>query len=152
MTTIYTGLDIAKLNLQLHLAGRLHDLTNTAAGDQNCLTHGQLKFLRNGGPLTAVFVWRNRNCPGSAPASGEVFLALAENRAHRTVEVELTFSHAENRMRGRIRRRPGRACSHELRLFASNRLKLAKNRQINHKLLVFKQIWPVVCQSTEVVC
>jgi transposase len=32
MTTIYTGLDIAKLNLQLHLAGRVHDLPNTAAG------------------------------------------------------------------------------------------------------------------------
>lgn len=32
MTTIYTGLDIAKLNLQLHLAGRCHDLPNTAAG------------------------------------------------------------------------------------------------------------------------
>src|SRR5882724_3658959 len=32
MTTIYTGLDIAKLNLQLHLAGRIHDLPNTAAG------------------------------------------------------------------------------------------------------------------------
>lgn len=32
MTTIYTGLDIAKLNLQLHLAGRIHDLPNTATG------------------------------------------------------------------------------------------------------------------------
>jgi transposase len=32
MTTIYAGLDIAKLNLQLHLAGRLHDLPNTPAG------------------------------------------------------------------------------------------------------------------------
>ena len=32
MTTIYAGLDIAKLNLQLHLAGRVHDLPNTAAG------------------------------------------------------------------------------------------------------------------------
>jgi transposase len=32
MTTIYTGLDIAKLNLQLHLASRVHDLPNTAAG------------------------------------------------------------------------------------------------------------------------
>jgi transposase len=32
MTTIYTGLDIAKLNLQLHLAGRIHDLPNTAPG------------------------------------------------------------------------------------------------------------------------
>jgi transposase len=32
MTTIYTGLDIAKLNLQLDLAGRSYDLPNTAAG------------------------------------------------------------------------------------------------------------------------
>jgi transposase len=32
MTTMYTGLDIAKLNLQLHLADRCHDLPNTAAG------------------------------------------------------------------------------------------------------------------------
>ena len=32
MTTIYTGLDIAKLNLQLHLQGRIHDLPNTALG------------------------------------------------------------------------------------------------------------------------
>lgn len=32
MTTIYTGLDIAKLNLQLHLAGRIHDLPNTPTG------------------------------------------------------------------------------------------------------------------------
>jgi len=32
MTTIYAGLDIAKLNLQLHLTGRFHDLPNTAAG------------------------------------------------------------------------------------------------------------------------
>jgi transposase len=32
MTTIYTGLDIAKLNLQLHLAGRIHDLPNSTAG------------------------------------------------------------------------------------------------------------------------
>lgn len=40
MTTIHTGLDIAKLNLQLHLAGRLHDLPNTAAGQRRLL-----KFL-----------------------------------------------------------------------------------------------------------
>jgi transposase len=32
MTTIYAGLDIAKSNLQLHLAGQHHDLPNTAAG------------------------------------------------------------------------------------------------------------------------
>lgn len=37
MTTIYTGLDIAKLNLQLHLAGRIHDLPNTAAGHRRVL-------------------------------------------------------------------------------------------------------------------
>src|ERR1035438_7631385 len=37
MTTIYTGLDIAKLNLQLHLAGRIHDLPNTAAGYRRLL-------------------------------------------------------------------------------------------------------------------
>jgi transposase len=32
MTTIYTGLDIAKPNLQLHLAGRAYDLPNTRIG------------------------------------------------------------------------------------------------------------------------
>ena len=37
MTTIYVGLDIAKLNLQLHLAGRLHDLPNTVAGQRRLL-------------------------------------------------------------------------------------------------------------------
>jgi transposase len=37
MTTIYTGLDIAKLNLQLHLAGRVHDLPNTATGHYRLL-------------------------------------------------------------------------------------------------------------------
>jgi transposase len=37
MTTIYTGLDIAKLNLQLHLAGRVHDLPNTAGGHRRLL-------------------------------------------------------------------------------------------------------------------
>ena len=37
MTTIYTGLDIAKLNLQLHLVGRVHDLPNTAAGHRRLL-------------------------------------------------------------------------------------------------------------------
>jgi transposase len=37
MTTIHTGLDIAKLNLQLHLAGRVHDLPNTAAGHRRLL-------------------------------------------------------------------------------------------------------------------
>ncbi|HTA30684.1 MAG TPA: IS110 family transposase [Candidatus Cybelea sp.] len=37
MTTIYTGLDIAKLNLQLHLAGRFYDLPNTAPGHRRLL-------------------------------------------------------------------------------------------------------------------
>jgi transposase len=37
MTTIYAGLDIAKLNLQLHLAGRFHDLPNTALGHRRLL-------------------------------------------------------------------------------------------------------------------
>jgi len=37
MTTIYAGLDIAKLNLQLHLAGRFHDLPNTTAGHRRLL-------------------------------------------------------------------------------------------------------------------
>jgi len=37
MTTIYAGLDIAKLNLQLHLAGRFHDLPNTAPGHRRLL-------------------------------------------------------------------------------------------------------------------
>lgn len=37
MTTIYAGLDIAKRNLQLHLAGRLHDLPNTAVGHRRLL-------------------------------------------------------------------------------------------------------------------
>ena len=37
MTTIYSGLDIAKLNLQLHLAGRIHDLPNTSAGHRRLI-------------------------------------------------------------------------------------------------------------------
>ncbi len=37
MTTIYAGLDIAKLNLQLHLAGHFHDLPNTTAGHRRLL-------------------------------------------------------------------------------------------------------------------
>jgi transposase len=37
MTTIYVGLDIAKLNLQLHLAGRFHDLPNTSLGHRRLL-------------------------------------------------------------------------------------------------------------------
>jgi transposase len=37
LTTIYTGLDISKLNLQLHLAGRFYDLPNTASGHRRLL-------------------------------------------------------------------------------------------------------------------
>ena len=37
MTTIHTGLDIAKLNLQLDLTGRAYDLPNTAAGHRRLL-------------------------------------------------------------------------------------------------------------------
>lgn len=37
MTTIYAGLDIAKRNLQLHLAGRLRDLPNSPAGHRRLL-------------------------------------------------------------------------------------------------------------------
>jgi transposase len=37
MTTIYSGLDIAKQNLQLHLSGRIHDLPNTPAGHRRLL-------------------------------------------------------------------------------------------------------------------
>ena len=37
MTTLYAGLDIAKRHLQLHLAGRVHDLPNTAAGHRRLL-------------------------------------------------------------------------------------------------------------------
>jgi transposase len=36
-TIIYAGLDIAKLNLQLHLASRFYDLPNTAAGHRRLL-------------------------------------------------------------------------------------------------------------------
>lgn len=36
-TIIYAGLDIAKLNLQLHLAGRFYDLPNTAAGHRRLI-------------------------------------------------------------------------------------------------------------------
>jgi len=37
ITTMYSGLDISKLDLQLHLAGRVHDLPNTAAGHRRVL-------------------------------------------------------------------------------------------------------------------
>lgn len=36
-TIIYAGLDIAKANLQLHLAGRFHDLPNTPSGYRHLL-------------------------------------------------------------------------------------------------------------------
>jgi transposase len=39
MTTIYSGLDISKQNLQLHLDGLIHDLPNTAAGHRRLLKH-----------------------------------------------------------------------------------------------------------------
>jgi transposase len=39
MTTIHTGLDIAKQNLQLDLAGRAYELPNTAAGHRRLLKH-----------------------------------------------------------------------------------------------------------------
>lgn len=48
MTTIYAGLDIAKQNLQLHLAGRIHDLPNSPAG------HRQLLKLLQGYPTIQV--------------------------------------------------------------------------------------------------
>jgi transposase len=44
MTIIYCGLDISKQNLQLHLAGRFHDLPNTPAG------HAQLLKLLEAHP------------------------------------------------------------------------------------------------------
>ncbi len=37
LTTIYAGLDISKLNLQLHLAGHFYDLPNTPAGYRRLL-------------------------------------------------------------------------------------------------------------------
>jgi transposase len=37
MTTIYSGLDISKQNLQLHLQGRIHDLPNTPTGHRRLL-------------------------------------------------------------------------------------------------------------------
>jgi transposase len=48
ITTIYAGLDIAKLNLQLHLAGRFFDLPNTPAG------HRRLIKLFRGFPALQV--------------------------------------------------------------------------------------------------
>jgi len=37
MTTIYSGLDISKLNLQLHLGNGIHDLPNSATGHRRLL-------------------------------------------------------------------------------------------------------------------
>src|ERR1700722_5121316 len=37
MTTIYSGLDIAKQNLQLHLGSRIHDLANSAVGHRRLI-------------------------------------------------------------------------------------------------------------------
>lgn len=37
MTTIYSGLDISKQNLQLHLGGRIHDSSNTLAGHRRLI-------------------------------------------------------------------------------------------------------------------
>jgi transposase len=68
MTTIYTGLDIAKLNLQLHLAGRLHDLPNTAAGHRRLL-----KLLRAHAGIHVV-------CEATGGYEREVVAALHEAR------------------------------------------------------------------------
>jgi transposase len=54
MRTIYAGLDLAKLNLQLHLAGRFHDLPNTAAG-QRALYMAALVAARANGHLKAFY-------------------------------------------------------------------------------------------------
>jgi transposase len=64
MTTMYTGLDIAKLNLQLHLAGRIHDLANTTAG------HRQLCKLLAAAPGAQVI------CEASGGYEREVAAAL----------------------------------------------------------------------------
>jgi hypothetical protein len=37
ITIIYMGLDMAKLNLQLHLAGRVHDVPNTTTSHRRLL-------------------------------------------------------------------------------------------------------------------
>jgi transposase len=65
MTTIYAGLDIAKLNLQLHLAGRGHELPNTAAGHRRLL-----KLLLAAGPGVHVV------CEASGGYEREVVAAL----------------------------------------------------------------------------
>jgi transposase len=65
-TTIYAGLDIAKLNLQLHLAGRLHDLPNTAAG------HRRLRKLLAAQPSSHVV------CEATGGYERDVVAALHE--------------------------------------------------------------------------
>jgi transposase len=73
MPTIYAGLDIAKLNLQLHLAGRFHDLPNTAAGHRRLL-----KLLA---PLPAIHII----CEATGGYEREVVEAL--HQAQREVSV-----------------------------------------------------------------
>jgi transposase len=68
MTTIHAGLDIAKLNLQLHLAGRLHDLPNTPAG------HRRLRKLL--APVPGVHVV----CEATGGYERDVVAALHEAR------------------------------------------------------------------------
>jgi hypothetical protein len=46
----------------------------------------------------------------------------------------------------------GRMRSGKSGFFPSYQVELSENRQLIHKPLVFSQILPVVCQSTEVVC
>jgi transposase len=64
MTTIYSGLDIAKQNLQLHLSGRIHDLPNTATG------HRRLLKLLNRHPAVHVV------CEATGGYEREVVAAL----------------------------------------------------------------------------
>lgn len=68
MTTIYTGLDIARLNLQLHLAGRSHDLPNTAIG------HRRLRKLLASQPGVHVV------CEATGGYERDVVAALHEAR------------------------------------------------------------------------
>ncbi len=65
MTTIYTGLDIAKLNLQLHFAGRVHDLPNTAAGHRQLI---KLLAAQPGRPGRLRSHWRLRTRRGRGTA------------------------------------------------------------------------------------
>lgn len=63
-TIIYAGLDIAKANLQLHLAGRFHDLPNTPAGHRRLVG-----LLRTHAPVQIV-------CEATGGYEREVVLAL----------------------------------------------------------------------------